>query len=67
MNFLQALDNKNVFAEERITITQKIVVMAQVRLSWEHFVATNQQMMYFRKHAQKQENHEQSPINDNRP
>lgn len=52
MNFLQTVGN-NITTEESTTITQDAVVMVRVMLSWEHFVDTTQQMMYFMKQSQK--------------
>ena len=52
MNFLQTVGN-NIAAKENNTIIHDAVVMARVMLSWEHFVDTTQQMMYFMKYTQK--------------
>jgi maltoporin len=52
MNFLQTVGN-TIANEENNAIIQDAVVMARVMLSWEHFVDTTQQMMYFMKQSQK--------------
>ena len=51
MNFLQTVGN-TMTTEENNPIIQNAVVIARVMLSWEHFVDTTQQMMYFMKHTQ---------------
>ena len=61
MNFLQTVGESS-FDEKNSTEISSAVVMSRMMLSWEHFVHTTQQMMYFMKKTQEaaESNHKQA-------